>query len=79
VTLRGSGTRPHVPKVIIIIIIGVATAFGVSINMYNAVQHDITHVFATATDGSGMTVTLHTVDHLSMSASYQVTSFMGCH
>jgi hypothetical protein len=56
-----------------------ATWFGVSINMNNAVQHDITNIFATATDGSGTTITIHSVDHLSMSATGHITSFMNCH
>lgn len=56
-----------------------AAWFGVSINVNNSVQHDITNVFATANDGSGTTVTIHAVDHLSVSASGQVTWFMSCH
>lgn len=56
-----------------------ATWFGLSINRNNAVQHDITNVFATATDGSGTTATIHSVDHFSVSANGQVTFFMSCH
>ena len=56
-----------------------ATWFGVSINMNNAVQHDITNIRATATDGSGLTLTFHSVDHLSMSATGHITMFMSCH
>jgi hypothetical protein len=55
-----------------------ATWFGVSINKNNAVQHDITNIFATATDGSGTTITIHSVDHLSMSATGHITFFMSC-
>jgi hypothetical protein len=55
------------------------TWFGVSINKNNAVQHDITNIKATATDGSGLTLSFHSVDHLSMSATGHVTSFMSCH
>lgn len=55
-----------------------ATWFGVSINNRNAVNHDISNIRATATDGSGTTITIHSVDHLSLSATGHVTAFMNC-
>ena len=56
-----------------------AVWFGVSVNQANSVTHDIVNVNATATDGSGATLTVHAVDHLSVSASGQVNVFMDCH
>jgi hypothetical protein len=56
-----------------------AAWFGISDNLANSVIHSITNVNATATDGSGATVNLHIVDHISVSASGQVNMFMACH
>jgi hypothetical protein len=53
--------------------------FGVSLNANNAVVHDIFNIRATATDGSGTTITVHLVDHMSISASGQVNIFSSCH
>lgn len=53
--------------------------FGVSLNKNNSVQHDVFNIIARATDGSGLTVTVHLVDHMSVSASGQVTLFSTCH
>ena len=56
-----------------------AVWFGVSINANNAVAHDIFNIRATATDGSGTTITVHLVDHMSISASGQINMFSSCH
>jgi len=56
-----------------------ATWFGISDNNRNSVTHDILNARATATDGSGATVTIHAVDHFSVSASGKVNMFMACH
>lgn len=56
----------------------VAAWFGISVNNQNAVLHDITNVKATATDGSGQTLSFHFVDHISVSASGQVNMFPAC-
>lgn len=56
----------------------IATWFGESSNARNDVQHDITNIRAIATDGSGTTITIHAVDHLSTSASGQVNAFFSC-
>ena len=56
-----------------------AAWFGVSVNQNNSVQHDILNVQATANDGSGTTVRLNLVDHISVSASGQVNAFTACH
>jgi hypothetical protein len=57
-----------------------AAWFGISANsLTQGVIHDIANIKATATDGSGQTVTIHAVDHLSISASGQINMFMDCH
>jgi hypothetical protein len=56
-----------------------ATWFGESDNNRNDVQHDTFNARGTATDGSGATVEVHAVNHLSVSASGQVNLFMDCH
>jgi len=57
----------------------VAAWFGVSDNNRNSVVHDALNGTLTATDGSGASITVHVVDHISASASGQVTVFMACH
>jgi hypothetical protein len=57
----------------------VAAWFGVSDNNRNSVVHDTLNGTLTATDGSGASITGHAVDHLTVSASGQVTLFMACH
>jgi len=57
----------------------VAAWFGVSDNNRNSVVHDALNGTLTATDGSGASITVHVVDHISVSASGQVTVFMACH
>ena len=56
-----------------------AAWFGVSDNNRNSVQHDIFNARGTAIDGSGATIEIHAVNHLSVSASGQVNLFMDCH
>ncbi|SRR5712692_4982831 len=53
-----------------------AVWFGVSLNKNNVVTHDIFNILATGSDGS--TLTLHLVDHFSVSASGQVNMFPAC-
>jgi hypothetical protein len=54
-----------------------AAWFGASLNMNNAVLHDVLNIQATGSDGS--TITVNAVDHLNTSASGQVNMFMACH
>ena len=56
-----------------------AVWFGLSDNNRNSVLHDTFNIRATATDGSGVTIAVHAMDHLSVSASGQVNLFMDCH
>ena len=56
-----------------------AVWFGVSLNANNSVVHDIFNVRATATDGSGTTIAVHLVDHISVSATGQINMFSSCH
>ena len=56
-----------------------AVWFGLSDNNRNSVMHDTFNIRATATDGSGSTLVIHAVDHVSVSASGQVNLFMDCH
>ena len=56
-----------------------AVWFGLSSNNRNSVMHDTFNIRATATDGSGATLEVHAVDHVSVSASGQVNLFMDCH
>ena len=51
--------------------------FGAELNNQNLVQHDVTNVRATGSDGS--TLTFNLVDHTSISANGQVNSFTACH
>jgi len=53
--------------------------FGQSGNTNNFVSHQITNVKATATDGSGATVSFNFVQHFSVSASGNINEFMACH
>lgn len=53
-----------------------ATWFGASLNRNNGVLHDVFNIQATGSDGS--TLSLHIVDHLSVSANGQVNLFMNC-
>ena len=53
-----------------------ATWFGESLNKNNKVFHDIFNIKASGSDGS--TLTLHMVDHLSISASGKVNMFSTC-
>jgi hypothetical protein len=53
-----------------------ATWFGLSLNRNNQVAHDTFNIKATGSDGS--TLSLHMVDHLSISASGKVNMFSTC-
>ena len=56
-----------------------AVWFGISLNKNNSVTHDIFNIKATATDGSGLTIAVHLVDHMSVSATGQINIFSSCH
>ncbi len=53
-----------------------ATWFGFSLNRNNSVAHDVFNIQATGSDGS--TVSINIVDHLSMSATGEITFFSAC-
>jgi hypothetical protein len=53
--------------------------FGLSDNNRNSVEHSTFNARGTATDGSGATVDIHAVAHVSVSASGQVNTFFACH
>jgi len=44
----------------------------------DGVSHDISNIVARATDGSGATLNIHLVNHMSISASGEVNIFSSC-
>jgi hypothetical protein len=53
-----------------------ATWFGFSLNRNNSVAHDVFNIQATGSDGSNISINI--VDHLSMSATGEITMFSAC-
>jgi hypothetical protein len=55
------------------------TVFGRSDGDGSTVQHEAFNAHGVATDGSGATIDIHGIDHLTVSPSDEVTFFVTCH